>query len=121
MKLVNAQLEGVIAALADVSQNRLPGPIALHVSRSKRAVVEAFGDITEARDTLIRAHAPDDAEAITPEDDGWDEFSGAFVEMLNDETEVDIKPLDIDSLTANGASFKPDSLGLLEYVGLLKD
>ena len=121
MKLVNAQLEGVIEALADVSQNRLPGPIALQISRSKRAVAEAFGDITEARDTLIKAHAPKDAEAITPEDDGWDEFTKAFVEMLNEETEIDAKPIDIDELTANGASFKPDSLGLLEYVGLLKD
>ena len=41
--------------------------------------------------------------------------------MLNGETEIDAKPIDIDELTANGASFKPDSLGLLEYVGLLKD
>ena len=41
--------------------------------------------------------------------------------LFTPQTEIDAKAIDIDELTANGASFKPDSLGLLEYVGMLKD
>ena len=54
-------------------------------------------------------------------DEGFDEANKAWMELMTEESEIDVKPLAVDELVANGAEFTPNSLGLLMFVGLLED
>lgn len=117
----NGHMDGVIKALMDCSANRLPAMTALRVARTKRAVAGAYAPVVEAQDALIRAHAPEGKDRITKDDDSWEAFAEEFEKLMEDDTEVEFEPLSVEELVVAGAEFKPDSLGLLELVGILED
>ena len=121
MKIKNARMEDIINALMDVSQNRLPGGLALQVARTKRAVAEQYADVLEARSAMIIAHGGTEEEGISPDHENWGLFASEYDALMDAETEVDAKPLPVADLTAEGSTFRPDSLGLLDFVGLLED
>lgn len=121
MNIKNGHMEDIINSLMDVSQNRLPGSMALQVARTKRAVAEQFADVMEARSDMIVAHGGTKDEGISADHENWGSFVSEYNALMETETEVDTKPLPLADLIAEGTSFRPDSLGLLDFVGLLED
>lgn len=117
MKIKNEQLEATVEALRDLSSNRLAGPVAFKVMRVKRAVAEALGTVSETRDALIRAHAGKDS--IAPTDEPWPAFLEAYTALMAEESEFAVEPLDPKEWI-DACQVKPNSLGVLDHVGLLK-
>ena len=117
MKIENDRLESVLDALKDLAANRLPGAAAFEVMKVKRAVATAYGTVIEARDALIVAHAPEGR--IDPAHEAWTAFLPEHDALMGEESEVDCQPLDPKGWLS-AVEIKPDSLGILDFVGLLK-
>jgi len=113
--MTNGQLEAVLGAMIDITQNRLPGALAWEIVKTKREVAEALGTFMEARDGLIKSYG--DGGAISQDHENWPVFVVAFEELLQQEVTIAGK-IDIDRLIAANVEVKPDSLGLLDAVGL---
>lgn len=118
MKIRNNHLEATLDALRDLSANRLPGAVAFRVMRVKKSVADAFGTVLEARDVLIKAHAGGDK--IGPEHENWHAFLPEYNALMTEESECEVEPLDPKEWL-DVCEVKPDSLGVLDHVGLLKN
>lgn len=119
MKIKNQHLEKTLEALMEMSPNKMPGAVAMHVVRVKRAVAGAFADFMDAQTLLITQHGGTKEEGLTTKDAGWEEFHPEWMVLLAIETEVEAEPFTEEELFSNGAEYSPDALGLLDHIGLL--
>jgi hypothetical protein len=116
MKIKNGLLEGALGAFMDVTSNRMNGALAWKLVQVKRAVADALGAVQEARDGLIKQYG--EGDKIEQSSANWEPFVAAINELYAQESEISVQPLKVDELL--GLEFKPDSLGLLNAVGLVE-
>lgn len=117
--LANHEVEAALKALADLVDNRWSGPVAVRLFRLMKVLREVFAPVLEARDHLIRQHA--DGDTIGPSHPAWPEFAPEYDALMREESGfVPHEPVVIAADLPEGLSVKPESLSVLDALGLIR-
>lgn len=122
MKIKRSRIESTVAALRDIGQNRLPARFALKVARTMRAFHSEHSRLLEERNALIRSLSPN-GRTIREGDPGFPEFQEVWGEELEKEVEIEVEEgcISLRHLLAKNPQVQPQSIAVLDEVGLLAD
>lgn len=123
IKVPAGALDSLQAALADLSQNRLPLMLAVRVNRQAQAVGEFLMPWLEQRNPLVARYI-DGRTTLGPGHPRHPEFLAdpEVQELYAQEAELEIESISMASLeTASELAVRPESLAVLLELGFLEE
>lgn len=101
--MTNAQLVSAVNAIGELAQIKLPGRLAIQVYRLKARLLDEYKILREANANLVNMDAS-----------GED-----IAELFNQPCEAEFPLVTARLSDFEAAEVTPDSIGMLEYLGLL--
>ena len=98
MKATNGEIYGAIQALGELSSKDLPVKVSYWLARLNNKLNSAYKAIETVRTSLIKKYGtagPNGSFNINPEDANWEPFATGFNELMAEETEIDVSPVNL--------------------------
>jgi len=98
MKLTNGEIFGAVQALTELSDRDLPVKFSYWLARLINKLDGANKALEKVRNDLVKKYGKQTEKGnieVKPGDDGWEDFAKGFNELMAEEVEVDVSPVNL--------------------------